>query len=216
MSRNLRSGFAEINGARLYYEIAGSGRPLVMLHSHLLDSGQWDEQVAYFATTRQVIRYDARGFGQSDLPPVPFAYYKDLHGLLLYLGIDQADFIGCSGGGMTNLDFAVTYPQMVGKLILVGTAVSGYRPTTPPPPIMLAMNQARHNGEINLAVELSLQGLTDGPQRQPHEVDPAVRERTRAMTAKLFTRPPIPKPSPIGLTRRRQNDYQPSARLRWH
>lgn len=186
---NLQRGIAHINGTQLYYEVAGGGILLVMLHSHLLDCGQWDEQFTYFAATRQVIRYDARGFGDSDLPPTPFAYHEDLHGLLRYLGIKQADFIGCSGGGMTILDFAVTYPQMVNKLILVGTAVSGYSSTTPPPAIMLEMNMARREREIDRAVELSLQALTDGPRRHPHEVDSGVRERTRAMTAKLFARP---------------------------
>lgn len=191
-----QTGFARINGARIYYESAGQGQPLVMLHSHLVDSGQWDEQFTYFASTRQVIRYDARGFGESDLPPAPFAYAEDLHGLLTHLGIERAELMGCSGGGMTILDFALSYPQMVGKLVLVATAVSGYRPTTPPPPIMLSMNAARAEGQIERAVELSVQALTDGPRRSPEQVDATVRERTRAMSAQLFARPPVPDAEP--------------------
>ncbi len=193
---NSQSGFAPINGAQLYYEVAGSGQPLVMLHSHLVDSGQWDEQFVYFAATHQVIRYDARGFGQSDLPPEPFAHHQDLYSLLIHLGIDHAHLMGCSGGGMTILDFALAYPQMVGKLVLVATAVSAYRPTTPPPPIMLAMNAARAEGQIERAVELSVQALTDGPRRSPEQVDATVRERTRAMSTQLFARPPVPDAEP--------------------
>jgi len=54
---------------------------------------------------------------------------------------------------------------------------------------MVEMNVARQERDIACAVELSLQALTDGPRRQPHEVPPAVRAHTRAMTAKLFARP---------------------------
>ena len=52
--------FLEINGATLYYEIAGAGHPLVMLHGHLLDSGQWDDQVVAFASAYQTVRYEDR------------------------------------------------------------------------------------------------------------------------------------------------------------
>lgn len=184
-----QTGFATINGAELYYErVERSEKPLVMLHSHLIDSGQWDEQFAHFANTRSVIRYDARGFGRSTLPGEPFAYHEDLHALLLQLCVEQADLMGCSGGGMTILDFALTYPQMVNKLVLVATAVSGYQPATPPPPIMIEMNQARAERDIVRAVDLSLQALTDGPRRQAEQVNPMVREQTRAMTANLFAR----------------------------
>ena len=105
--------FAEINGAQLYYEVAGAGHPLVMLHGHLLDSGQWDDQVTAFASAYQVIRYDARGFGQSTLPPAPYSHHEDLYALLHHLGIDHASLMGCSGGDATIIDFALTYPTMV-------------------------------------------------------------------------------------------------------
>src|SRR6185295_11046651 len=77
-------GFAEVNGARLYYEAAGEGHPLVMLHGHLLDSGQWDEQFALFARRYRVVRYDARGFGQSSKPPDPFAHHEDLRAIMAF------------------------------------------------------------------------------------------------------------------------------------
>lgn len=91
-----------------------------MVHGHLLDSSQWDDQLAAFAHHYQVIRYDARGFGQLDLPPAPFAYHEDLHALLQILGIDHAYLMGCSGGGATiklsksssrNLNNAKDYPE---------------------------------------------------------------------------------------------------------
>lgn len=188
----LHSDFIEINGAQLYYEVAGSGHPFVMLHGHLLDSGQWDDQFVAFAPHYQVIRYDARGFGQSDLPPAPFAHHEDLYTLLRHLGIRHSYLMGCSGGGATILDFALTYPGMVDGLILVGTGLSGYRPSGPPPPQLQAMNAVMHSGDVARAVELSLQALTDGPRRTPAQVNPLARERTRAMTTRLLARPPVP------------------------
>lgn len=190
---HLHRAFTEINGATLYYEIAGAGHPLVMLHGHLLDSGQWDDQVAAFAAAYQTIRYDARGYGQSSLPPTPYAYHEDLYALLCHLGIDHAYLMGCSGGGATIVDFALTYPAMVDALLLVGTEIGGYRPAGPPPPQLLAMNEARQSGDLVRAVELSLQLFTDGPRRTPAQVNPQARERTQAMTARLFARPPVPE-----------------------
>ncbi len=74
-------GFVEVNGARLWYEIGGSGPALVMLHG-LIDSGQWDAQFAEFAHEFRVVRYDARGFGRLDQPAGPFAFHDDLSTLL--------------------------------------------------------------------------------------------------------------------------------------
>lgn len=187
-----QNGFIEANGAQLYYELAGTGRPFVMLHGHLIDSGQWDDQFMVFAKQYQVVRFDARGFGQSTLPPEPFAYHEDLAEVLRFLNIERAILIGCSGGGATIIDFALTYPEMVTALILVGTAVDGYRPIGPIPPQIVAMNEARQSGDVDQAVELSLQALTDGPRRAPHQVHPVARARTKEMSARLFVRSAVP------------------------
>lgn len=188
--------YLTIGDCQLYYEITGAGHPLVMLHGHLLDSGQWDDQVTTFAPTYQTIRYDARGFGQSTLPPAPYAHHEDLHALLRHLGIDHAYLMGCSGGGATIIDFALTYPAMVDALILVGTGIGGYQPVGAPPPPLLAMGEARQKGDTARAVELSLQVFTDGPRRMPNQVNPQARERTRTMTTRLFARPPVPEAVP--------------------
>lgn len=185
--------YLTIGDCQVYYEITGAGHPLVMLHGHLLHSGQWDDQVTAFAPFYQTIRYDARGFGQSSLPPEPYAHHEDLYTLLRHLGIDHAYLMGCSGGGATLIDFALTYPAMVDALILVGTSIGGYQPAGPPPPPLLAMGEAMQKGDTARAVELSLQLFTDGPRRTPDQVNPQARERTRAMTARLFARPAVPE-----------------------
>ena len=78
-----QTGFAEVNGTRRYYEIAGAGRPLVLIHGSTLDTRMWDDQFDIFAQHYQVVRYDVRGFGQSALPTdEPYARPNDLKSLL--------------------------------------------------------------------------------------------------------------------------------------
>src|SRR6476620_4450626 len=60
--------FAAVNGTRLAYEVAGAGPPIVLLHGLTVDMRMWDDQFAPFAAQHRVVRYDLRGFGQSDPP----------------------------------------------------------------------------------------------------------------------------------------------------
>jgi steroid delta-isomerase-like uncharacterized protein len=183
----IEHGFADIRGAQLYYEAAGAGHPLVMLHGHLLDSGQWDDQFVAFAQHYRVVRYDARGFGQSSKPPGSFAHYEDLHAMLGFLGIERAYLMGCSGGGAAIIDFALAYPEQASALILVGAGLGGYQ-FGEPPPLALELRAAHERGDLERAVELSIQLWTDGQNRSPDQVNPAARERIRTMSARLFAR----------------------------
>ncbi len=79
------AGFAEVNGARLYYEVGGAGHPLVLIHAGICDSRMWDDQWNDLAQHFQVIRYDVRGFGRSAMPTAPFAHRDDLYALLRLL-----------------------------------------------------------------------------------------------------------------------------------
>jgi 3-oxoadipate enol-lactonase len=182
-----QTSFAEVNGARLAYDDIGVGQPLVLLHGHLLNRHQWDDQVAPFAEHYRVIRYDARGFGQSTSPTEPFAHYEDLRGLLAFLGIEHATLIGCSGGGAASIDFALTYPQMTDALILVGSALNGFPFPGDLPPLLLKIQEAMAGNDLDAAVEYGLQLWTDGPRR-PEAVDQDARERTRAMMTQLWGR----------------------------
>lgn len=179
---------AEVNGARLWYEEAGGGPALVLLHGHLLDSGQWDDQLPAYAREHRAVRYDARGFGRSDPAAGPFSFSEDLGALLDFLGIQRASLMGCSGGGTTIVDFALTHPERVDALVLVGGALSGYRFSGKRPAAMVERAEALERGDLERAVELGLRLSTDGPRR-PEEVDARARERTREMLARRDARP---------------------------
>ena len=112
-SMQIQQGFADVNGTRLYYEMVGSGHPLVLVHGFTLDTRMWDDQFEMFAGRNQVVRYDLRGFGKSALPTTePYSHPDDLRALMTHLGIEHAFIIGLSLGGAVAVDFAVTYPPI--------------------------------------------------------------------------------------------------------
>jgi len=176
-----QSAFVELNGATFYYETAGAGHPLVLVHAGICDSRMWDEQFSVFAQQYQVVRYDLRGYGQTPAVEGPFAHYSDLYALLQYLGIGRTHLVGCSMGGSACLDFALTYPAMVDRLILVGSAPSGYQAQRPLPAQIEAVDAALQQGNFAHAAELEVQIWVDGIDRTPDQVSPAIRDRVRAM-----------------------------------
>lgn len=122
------TGMAEVNGTRLYYEVAGSGDPIVLIHGNFGDCRHWDDQFEVFAKSHKVIRYDVRGYGKSALPVQGESYgdHDDLKALLGYLGISKAHIAGLSMGCGIAVDFVLAYPEMSNSLIAVGPWVSGF------------------------------------------------------------------------------------------
>ena len=117
----LQDGFAEVNGTRLYYQVMGSGQPLVLTHGFTLNHRMWDDQFEAFAQSYRVIRYDVRGFGKSSTPTDRnFAYADDLWTLLNYLETDHAHIAGLSMGGGISLQFAEKHPDATDTMVLAG------------------------------------------------------------------------------------------------
>jgi 2-hydroxy-6-oxonona-2,4-dienedioate hydrolase len=181
VSGRRENGFAEVNGARLYYEIAGEGEPLVLVHAGIADSRMWDRQLGVFAHRYRVIRYDMRGFGRSAMVQGPYAHHEDLRALLNFLGIERVFLVGCSIGGGTIIDFALQNPGRVRSLVLIGSAVGGFEPGSDPPEQweeLVAADEARDLGRVS---ELEVRIWVDGPYRGPDRVDPGVRDLVREM-----------------------------------
>jgi len=121
-------GIAEISGARLYYELAGSGDPVVLIHGGWGDMQYWDEQFAMLARRYRVFRYDVRGHGQSSMPDpdVPYSDHEDLANLLDHFRIRNGHLVGFSMGSRIAVDYVLAYPQRSRSLAVVGPVVSGY------------------------------------------------------------------------------------------
>jgi 3-oxoadipate enol-lactonase len=123
----MQSGFAKINGANLYYEIAGTGEAVVLIHGFGLDLRMWEAEFTALAQTRRVLRYDVRGFGRSSLPDgTPYTHAEDLKLLLNILNVQTACLVGLSIGGRIALDTALTYPEKINGLVLVDSALNGF------------------------------------------------------------------------------------------
>jgi 3-oxoadipate enol-lactonase len=121
------AGRAAVNGTHLYYEQAGSGQPLVLIHGFTLNTQMWEDQFAIFARHYRVIHYDMRGFGRSARPTKePFTAVDDLCALLDALGVNRTVVLGLSRGGGVAIDFALAYPEHTSALVLVDPALGGW------------------------------------------------------------------------------------------
>jgi pimeloyl-ACP methyl ester carboxylesterase len=174
----------------LYYEVAGEGHPLVLIHGGLVNSGLWDDQFEVFAGQYRTVRYDVRGFGKSKSPTAYFSNHGDLRDLLDFLGIRRAYVLGLSMGGAIAIDFTLAYPDRAAALLPVAAGLGGYHATSNTA-LRDELNAAYERGDKERAVELSLQVWTDGPYRAPGQVEPAVRDRLRAMTVHTFDLPDV-------------------------
>ena len=185
------TGVAEINGAQLWYEVAGEGFPLVLIHAGIADHRLWNQQFDVFAQAYKVIRYDLRGFGDSTFPDGDYAHYMDLRGLLDHLHVSQAHLCGVSMGGTTAIDLTISDPKMVKSLIVVGSSASGFTPQQTAEEIATAeaintqWDALYEAGKLEEASELEMQLWVDGP-RDRAQVNQAVRALVNDMNLKAM------------------------------
>lgn len=181
-----QTGYAQVNSTNFYYERAGTGEPLVLIHAGIADRRMWDNQVHGLAGHYQVIRYDAGGYGLTPIGSDDHSRSQDLHGLLQALDFSRATLLGCSQGGTTGLDFALEQPGMTDALILVSTVPSGYNFEGKPPQKLLDFMAAYQQQELDQAAELATHIWFDGPQRQPSQVSSGVREGVYRMIREVI------------------------------
>ena len=187
--RDVQTGFAEINGGRLYYEVAGDGTVLVLSHAGIADRRMWDDQFPVFAQHYRVLRFDFWGHGQSTIDKNTFFLHEDLRQLLKFLNIERAHLLGCSLGGRVSIDLALAYPEMINSLVVAGSGLGGYQ--FEGEALMHLAEQiiaARKQEDEEQEIELFLQYWIDGQARTPNQVNPQVRERARQMLRSRSTK----------------------------
>jgi pimeloyl-ACP methyl ester carboxylesterase len=114
-----RSGYAAVNGIKLWHAVFGQGEPVIFLHGGLANADYWGLQVPEIARHYQVIVMDSRGHGRSTRDDRPYGYdlmADDVVGLLDVLGIKQAAVVGWSDGAILGLDLAIRHPGRVSKV----------------------------------------------------------------------------------------------------
>ncbi len=121
-----KANFIKVNNSRLFYSLTGEGEPVVFLHSGFTDHRIWEYQMEAFARQYEVVSYDLKGYGQSDLPLGPFSNPEDLKALLEALDMKQVSLVGSSLGGGVAIDYALAYPERVKCLVLVGSGLKDY------------------------------------------------------------------------------------------
>ncbi len=117
--------YADSNGAKLYYEEAGRGTPIVFVHEFADDLYSWEAQMRYFSRRYRCVAYNARGYPPSDVPKSASKYSQaiacdDVANVMRHLKIRKAHVIGCSMGGYATVHFGLTYPRMALSLTAVG------------------------------------------------------------------------------------------------
>lgn len=180
----VQTGFADINGAKIYYEVAGEGQPFLMVHAGIANKDMWDDQFDFFAQKYKVVRYDMRGYGQS--PPVAdeFQPHEDIRALLDFLNIDRAWLMGCSMGGGMCMDFALAYPDRAAALIMVGSGPDGFSyDDWSPSALIEEMEEAYEKGDMERVNEAAMKIFIDGQGRTPNQVSPVLRQKVYEMNA---------------------------------
>ena len=101
----------DVNGARLWFDEAGSGPAVLLLHGGLGDSELWEPVVPFLAARFRTIRTDLRFYGRSTGPNAPWSWQDDAIGVLDALEIERAAIVGLSMGGKLALDIALAHPS---------------------------------------------------------------------------------------------------------
>ena len=117
------SGYADVNGLHMYYEVYGTGKPIVLLHGSYMNIAlNWSRIIPLLAKDRKVIAAEMQGHGRTRDIPREFSYEgmaDDVSGLLEHLKIESADILGYSMGGGVAFQVAVRHPEKVRRLVVL-------------------------------------------------------------------------------------------------
>jgi 3-oxoadipate enol-lactonase len=170
-------GFVESDGARIYFELEGSGPPLTLIHAGVANLRQWDPQLPAFAERHTVIRYDTRGFGRTTTENVAFSNRADLIAVLDHLEIERTHLLGTSRGGSIAVDATLEFPERIRSLCVVAGGVGGYEaPSTPEESAVWEEMMRREEAkDWDYLIEAETAVWVDGPGQPPDRVAPALR-----------------------------------------
>jgi pimeloyl-ACP methyl ester carboxylesterase len=123
--KSFDSGYALVNGIKVYYEVHGQGRPIILLHGAFMTIGSnWGQLIPELSKTRKVIAIELQGHGHTPFSDRKLSHAtlaKDVEGVMDYLKIDSADIAGYSFGGTVAYQFAIQSPKRVRKLVIISS-----------------------------------------------------------------------------------------------
>jgi pimeloyl-ACP methyl ester carboxylesterase len=163
----------------IVWDEAGSGPAVLLLHSGITDRRMWEPQIAPLAETHRVIRYDARGYGESGPITEPYRPYDDAVAVLDAAGADRAVVVGSSMGGAAAIDMAIARADRVAALVAVGSGPRGRTPDAGLRAGWDAAEEAYEAGDVERAIDLDTGMWVDpGP----------VYDQVRAWNAAIIAR----------------------------
>ena len=170
----------------LYWEQAGEGSPVVLVHEAIGDRRMWEPQWQTFPRAHRTVRYDMRGFGDSPIGPGTYSHARDLADLLDELGLEQTSLVAGSLGGRVALEVAVDRPDRIEKLVLVNPGGPAGEWSEETQAGWAEEEAALERGDLDAAVEVNLRMWVDGPHRSPEDVDQGVRALVARMQRRSF------------------------------
>ena len=126
--KSAESGYADVNGLKMYYEVYGSGKPIVLIHGSFMTIPlNWSKIIPLLAKGRKVIVTEMQGHGRTKDISREFSYEgmaDDVSGLLKHLKIESADILGYSMGGGVAFQVAIRHPKQVRRLVVLSGTYS--------------------------------------------------------------------------------------------
>ena len=172
------TNFLETNGARIAYDVDGTGPLVLLVHAGVANRSMWDDQVIALRDAYRVVRYDTRGFGETETDAVEFSNRADIAALLDHVGEPSAHVVGLSRGGMIALDFALEYPDRARSVTVCAGGVGGYEAEATTDPALFeepeALWKARDWRGIS---EWETNFWVEGAGQPVGRVDTAIRDR---------------------------------------
>jgi len=168
----------DVFGASLYYETDGAPGtpPLLLIHAGVATLRMWDEQVTALARDHYVIRYDTRGFGETESQSLPYSDVEDAIAILDQLGIDSATVIGASRGGRIAIDLALSHPDRVRGLATLCSNPGGFvseAETDLEKRLFAELDELEAAGEWEKLLRGEVELWDFGPLRSADDLDPA-------------------------------------------
>ena len=175
-----------VNGVDLAYDESGAGPAVLLLHAGIADRRMWNDVLPEFTAHFRVVRPDLRGYGETPLPDGAFVYASDLVALLESLEISRAHVVGVSMGGHVGLDLAIARPELVDRLVLVGSGVDGWQHDEALLGAWKEEEAAFERGDLDGAAWISVRTWLDGPSRAEAAVDASLRRRVFEMQRRAY------------------------------
>jgi 3-oxoadipate enol-lactonase len=178
----------------LAYEVAGSGPPVLLLHTGLMDRHSWDPHWEALARRFTTIRYDGHAFGDSKDPGETLCDHADALAVLDAAGVERAALVGASYGGLIAVDVALAAPQRVSALVTVSARPSGWEDDAELTARLEEVERAYESGGFDAANEVEMRIWVDGPHRTPDQVDPDLRAWVAAVNRRVLERQAVLEP----------------------